>query len=178
MNICNKEKHIINMNIKEKEKTFKKCVEDILIFCLTHPIEYKWDSLDDSSIKHDSINDLINLYVYRFMDVFNKHETNLLDNNLNEFEWQEIIDEFLNCIGLTSAMQSDNADGLYETIRICVSDIRKLYPKHEYIEECVGTCCFCKGECNPMSQSCGSCARGLSGAVLGIPVPEDLKQYM
>ncbi len=26
----------------------------------------------------------------------------------------------------------------------------------------VGTCCFCKGECNPASQSCGSCARSLS----------------
>jgi len=23
----------------------------------------------------------------------------------------------------------------------------------------IGECCFCKGECNPLSQSCGQCMR-------------------
>lgn len=26
----------------------------------------------------------------------------------------------------------------------------------------VGTCCFCKGECNPCSQACGRCARKMT----------------
>ena len=34
-------------------------------------------------------------------------------------------------------------------------------------EEARGTCCFCGGECNPCSQSCGRCARAVSGRVLG-----------
>lgn len=31
----------------------------------------------------------------------------------------------------------------------------------------VGTCCFCGQECNWMSQSCGRCARKVTGALLG-----------
>ena len=46
----------------------------------------------------------------------------------------------------------------------------------EYKDE--GVCCFCGFECNPMSQSCGSCARGLSGAAIGLPVPKHLKKYI
>ena len=41
-----------------------------------------------------------------------------------------------------------------------------------------GTCCFCDGECNPLSQSCGLCARGLSGAALGLPVPRHLRKFI
>jgi hypothetical protein len=44
--------------------------------------------------------------------------------------------------------------------------------------ELPGICCFCGYECNPLSQSCGSCSRRLSGAVFGQPVPEYLKKYM
>jgi len=42
----------------------------------------------------------------------------------------------------------------------------------------IGECCFCGGDCNPMSQSCGMCSRGISGAAIGIPVPEYLKKYV
>jgi len=31
---------------------------------------------------------------------------------------------------------------------------------NDIIEE--GKCCFCKNDCNPLSQSCGRCARSLS----------------
>lgn len=41
-----------------------------------------------------------------------------------------------------------------------------------------GICCFCGYECNPLSQSCGSCARCISGAAFGIPVPEYLKKFI
>ena len=30
-----------------------------------------------------------------------------------------------------------------------------------------GKCCFCNGPCNPQSQSCGSCARDVTGYALG-----------
>ena len=42
----------------------------------------------------------------------------------------------------------------------------------------IGICCFCGFECNPMSQSCGSCARGISGAAIGIPVPSHLRKFV
>tara|TARA_Y100000389_G_scaffold118881_1_gene116059 strand:- start:708 stop:1130 length:423 start_codon:yes stop_codon:yes gene_type:complete len=42
----------------------------------------------------------------------------------------------------------------------------------------IGECCFCGGECNPMSQSCGSCSRGIAGAGIGIPAPDHLKKYL
>ena len=41
-----------------------------------------------------------------------------------------------------------------------------------------GKCCFCGDECNSLSQSCGSCSRGISGAVFGLPVPEHLKKFL
>lgn len=31
----------------------------------------------------------------------------------------------------------------------------------------IGICCFCGDECNPCSQSCGSCSRIISGFTLG-----------
>ena len=30
-----------------------------------------------------------------------------------------------------------------------------------------GVCCFCKGECNPASQSCGRCARNMTMNAMG-----------
>jgi hypothetical protein len=42
----------------------------------------------------------------------------------------------------------------------------------------VGECCFCGRECNPMSQSCGYCARGISGAVIGLAVPYELQKFI
>lgn len=42
----------------------------------------------------------------------------------------------------------------------------------------IGTCCFCGFECNPLSQSCVSCARGISGAAIGLPVPDHLKKIV
>ena len=39
----------------------------------------------------------------------------------------------------------------------------------------IGTCCFCGDECNPCSQSCGRCARSLTGFSLGWnPLPSHL----
>ena len=32
----------------------------------------------------------------------------------------------------------------------------------------IGECCFCKGDCNPLNQSCGSCARSMTGFSIGI----------
>jgi hypothetical protein len=34
--------------------------------------------------------------------------------------------------------------------------------KKEYDNPELGVCCFCRGECNFMSQSCGTCSRSLS----------------
>ena len=42
----------------------------------------------------------------------------------------------------------------------------------------IGICCFCGFECNPLSQSCGSCARGISGVALGIPIPPYMKDFV
>lgn len=42
----------------------------------------------------------------------------------------------------------------------------------------MGICCFCGFECNPLSQSCGSCARGISGIALGIPVPPHMREFI
>jgi hypothetical protein len=36
-------------------------------------------------------------------------------------------------------------------------------------EEIVGSCCFCDGECNPMSQACGRCARRMTCGLIGLP---------
>jgi hypothetical protein len=52
------------------------------------------------------------------------------------------------------------------------------YEKDMYDGMGVGNCCFCNDECNPMSQSCGSCMRGLSGGVFSIPVPGHLQKFM
>jgi hypothetical protein len=51
------------------------------------------------------------------------------------------------------------------------------------IEELKGSCCFCNEECNPCSQSCGRCARQMTGWAIGMntnkfvlkPTLEDLQ---
>lgn len=46
-------------------------------------------------------------------------------------------------------------------------------------EESVGKCCYCKSVCNWHSQSCGRCARSLTGWSLGnICLPNHLSQLM
>lgn len=50
--------------------------------------------------------------------------------------------------------------------------------KSEEEEEEMGQCCFCGFECNPLSQSCGACSRGLSGVAVGIPIPDHLQEYI
>jgi hypothetical protein len=42
-----------------------------------------------------------------------------------------------------------------------------------------GVCCFCGFECNPLSQSCGTCARNINGYQLGLSltIPKYIKQY-
>ena len=43
----------------------------------------------------------------------------------------------------------------------------------EYLQQERGTCSFCKGDCNILSQSCGFCARTLTGHFLGWnPLPD------
>lgn len=43
----------------------------------------------------------------------------------------------------------------------------------------IGICCFCGNECNPCSQSCGRCARSITGFTLGWnPLPEHLREYI
>ena len=43
----------------------------------------------------------------------------------------------------------------------------------------IGTCCFCNGECNPSSQTCGSCARKITGYALGNNnYPGEIKNIM
>lgn len=39
-------------------------------------------------------------------------------------------------------------------------------------------CCFCGGECNQMSQLCGSCSRGIVGGCIPIRPPVHLKKYL
>lgn len=40
----------------------------------------------------------------------------------------------------------------------------------------VGICCFCGDGCNPNGQSCGRCARALTGFTLGWnPLPDHMK---
>ena len=41
-----------------------------------------------------------------------------------------------------------------------------------------GICCFCANVCNPLSQSCGYCSRGISEAAIGLPVPIHLRKYI
>ena len=36
---------------------------------------------------------------------------------------------------------------------------------NQLIEEEIGICCFCKGQCNPCSQACGKCARMMTAYV-------------
>lgn len=77
---------------------------------------------------------------------------------------------------------------LQQILSACLEDIEKILQEDkdkdkdnddkENILLDVGVCCFCSGECNPLSQSCGSCSRGLSGAALGLPVPDHLQQFL
>jgi hypothetical protein len=44
-------------------------------------------------------------------------------------------------------------------------------------EEEYGTCCFCGDYCNSSSQSCGGCARNLTGIAIGWNSPHSFQQH-
>ena len=47
-------------------------------------------------------------------------------------------------------------------------------------ETLFGKCCFCQEQCNMLSQSCGTCARNITGYSIGINnnLPDNLKEFL
>ena len=84
---------------------------------------------------------------------------------------EEIKHLILKCLEDTDEILKDE-----ECVCGIDSDDSQLH-NNEHKKEFVGECCFCGDQCNPLSQSCGSCSRGISGSAIGIPIPEHLKLF-
>jgi len=72
--------------------------------------------------------------------------------------------------------RSNNNDYCYKHQPIIQNNNAKVQQKDAFLEDFVqhfqedfnvGKCCFCNNDCNPMSQSCGRCARQVTGYALG-----------
>lgn len=159
------------MDLEKKIKdVISSYIEEILLHSLTTSIDYRYRS-DAEKTSTFTLSDLIQVYTQRFYDTF---EQNKAESNIDNMS--EILKEFKGHIGIISAMHLNDQDDIETMIENCINDVRDIYSPPEPID--VGTCCFCNGDCNPLSQSCGRCARGLSGGALGLPVPDDLKKYI
>ena len=67
-------------------------------------------------------------------------------------------------IAIVSSMHIDDSTNIESMVKPSLDEIREMYPtpknKNMYGGMDVGTCCYCKGDCNPQSQCCGPCMRG------------------
>tara|TARA_B110000908_G_C10171940_1_gene411300 strand:- start:430 stop:930 length:501 start_codon:yes stop_codon:yes gene_type:complete len=166
------------MTSKQKIETlFKVCIDKIILYCLSHKIDYRYESTDDSKLDVDSVSELLDVYTEKFMTVFETNHDVLTYEYPDVDEYQDAVSEFVDRIGISSAMHYGNRKNVENMITTCLSEIKLLFRKKKE-EIKAGVCCFCKGDCNPMSQSCGQCARGISGAAIGIPVPYHLKKFL
>jgi hypothetical protein len=150
---------------------YDKNVRSILKECLNDIKE----CLNDVEEQHSSTQNYLSTTV-DFMFIYEKHKRVITSCEIDE----SIIDDFLNVFESYSYNKKDD-------IKIIITDsLTTIYnlkyededeDEYEYDED-IGTCCFCGDECNQMSQSCGSCARGLSGIAIGLPVPEHLIEFL
>jgi hypothetical protein len=160
------------MDSQEKvEKVFKNCVEKILIYCITQRVDFRSSNTYDNNLNPDCIDQLINIYTDRYVKIYKKYFT----YDLTEDKYRYVMNKFIRKIGIVRIMCDYNSDNIEKIIK---DSIDKLRNSISNFDEEVGTCCFCQGECNYMSQSCGQCARGLSGIALGIPVPKHLEKFL
>lgn len=175
----------------ELYNTFYESIEKILIYCSTNGLNYNHKSYMDTHIK-PSLNKVINTYNDMFMDVFNLNIQSLLINDISD----KLLLELSDCIGLPHTIQPENKTYIYTEMRCMLKQAGNIYK--EYITpECdttdkstddmyddmydgmgLGNCCYCNEYCNPHSQSCGRCARGLSGIAVGLPVPKNLEKFV
>ena len=163
---------------KETKQLFKICIDKIIAYCLTHKLSFDNCQSVEEKENISSLEDLKKLYLSRFLNIFEKHKESILNSLWNS----STLLEFIECISILSALKDDSL----EKVHILISDtLFALYDLHEdedandpRDEMCIGTCCICKGECNLMSQSCGSCARGLSGVALGLPTPDHILEFL
>lgn len=123
----------------------------------------------------NNIPKLIHTYTKNFINIFEKNKQSLMDIDPNHDNYQNIVQQFMDAFEILSTDHINDKKFLKDKIILCLDEIieNNLILN---IEE--GICCFCGGECNPMSQSCGFCARGLSGIAVGIPVPKHLKHFL
>ena len=148
------------MNVEQETKSiFHKCVEDILIYCLTYPINYRYGSNDDTKLQPLSLSSLVDIYTDRFVQTFTQNKKVIFAND--EDEMCDIYNDFMVSIGIVSGMHSDDRNYIENILETGFDEIRQLYDKSEmYGGMGVGTCCYCNGDCNPQSQACGPCMRG------------------
>lgn len=152
------------------KRVFRKCVEKILIYSITQKVEFRSSNTYDNKLNTDSIDQLIDIYTDGYVKIYKKY----FRYNLSEEKYTDVMNKFIRKIGIVRIMYDNNRDDIEKIIEKSINQLRNNISN---LEE-VGTCCFCQGECNPMSQSCGQCARGVSGIALGIYSPKHLEQFM
>ena len=148
------------MNIEQKTKSiFHKCVEDILIYCLTHPIKYMYTRHDDKELQPTSLLELVEIYTRRFVQTFAENKTVILGEE--EGYLVSIDEDFIRHIDIVGNMRYEYQECIINKLKTSLDQIRHLYSKDDmYSGMGVGICCYCEGDCNPQSQACGPCMRG------------------
>lgn len=139
------------------------CIEEIIIYCSEQKIDYT-----------RSTPGICNRFLKVYNNEYNSEETITIDGlttlSGNDPYCGRDINKYINSIGIDNKIHKDNKIFIENMLMKCLTRLDN--------QEEIGICCFCEGECNPMSQSCGSCARGLSGVAIGIPVPPHLRKFL
>lgn len=133
------------------KRVFRKCVEKILIYSITQKVEFRSSNTYDNKLNTDSIDQLIDIYTDGYVKIYKKY----FRYNIDEDNYTNIMNKFIRKIGIVRIMYDNNRDDIEKIIKKSINQLTNNISNLE-----VGTCCFCQGECNPMSQSCGQCARG------------------
>lgn len=170
--------------MSHERQELRECVSQILVYILTQPIHFSGNSIKDpvtsQGYKHKfGVLDIEEVYYDRFCRIFDHYHTTIMEEK--ESKWTPVLQKMMECIPILAAIPNENRNNIENMIRITLHDekhneIKANSPPDPILSD-IGICCYCGDECNPLSQSCGACARGLSGRAFGFKVPEHLKKF-
>ena len=113
------------MSTTDKIKNiFKECVDSIVLYCLTRPIDYRHDS--DSEKFIGSVANLLETYTDRFMVIFEDNKEKFMSCGMDEDEEYDFMSLFINSITIISAMHRCNRNKIESIIMKSLVDIKKV----------------------------------------------------
>jgi hypothetical protein len=106
-------------------RIFHNLVEEIIIYCFTNEIDYRYQSEGDTELKNvTNLSELVSRYTERFVNVYDENE---YDDEWDSFEdWYEYLQLYVYSITMLSSMHADDVDEIRNKIKRSIMEITEL----------------------------------------------------